>query len=362
MGKVTIRGESVRQQAIDLVVAGATFEEAAAITGYGADYVRQLCTKAGVWTPRFHKGINKNKIKADMKRAEKAQVYVAAAAYKSEGHTHREVAEKFGFSKATSYKIAKGIAPQRPENNPNIKYRNQFSDIDQTERVSALVAEKHPGFEYAGNYTGSSGSAEIRCKECGTVTTRNWHSVRMSKKLTCPVCESREREAARLSRELAKEDEKKRKALDKEEQRRKKLLTIKTEQISMSVCPVCQSFFVGRGKYCSNECAMKVRNAHHKDKRLRRIKSLMIDTDITLAGVAVLDANVCWLCGMLVDWNDIEERDGIKIAGDYYPSIDHVVPIASGGLHSWDNVRLAHRRCNYLKRDKAIAPHSPQCG
>ena len=33
-------------------------------------------------------------------------------------------------------------------------------------------------------------------------------------------------------------------------------------------------------------------------------------------------------------------------------TVDHLVPIAAGGLHTWDNVALAHRRCN-LKRGAA---------
>ena len=31
--------------------------------------------------------------------------------------------------------------------------------------------------------------------------------------------------------------------------------------------------------------------------------------------------------------------------------LHHVVPLAKGGEHSWGNVALAHRRCNYLKSD-----------
>ena len=58
---------------------------------------------------------------------------------------------------------------------------------------------------------------------------------------------------------------------------------------------------------------------------------------------------VCAICGEPCDYCDHEERDGFFIAGDNYPSVDHIVPLAKGGLHSWDNVQLAHFKCNTLK-------------
>lgn len=33
-----------------------------------------------------------------------------------------------------------------------------------------------------------------------------------------------------------------------------------------------------------------------------------------------------------------------------------VVPISRGGRHSWNNVKLAHRLCNTVKRDKGYPP------
>lgn len=53
----------------------------------------------------------------------------------------------------------------------------------------------------------------------------------------------------------------------------------------------------------------------------------------------------------MCDWNDFVMKGGTVITGDWYPSVDHVQPIAHGGTDTWDNVRLAHRRCNYLKSD-----------
>lgn len=55
MGKVIVRGEHARNLAIDIVKNGGTFEDAAKETGYRVDYVRQLCTKAGIYMPKFTK-------------------------------------------------------------------------------------------------------------------------------------------------------------------------------------------------------------------------------------------------------------------------------------------------------------------
>ena len=33
----------------------------------------------------------------------------------------------------------------------------------------------------------------------------------------------------------------------------------------------------------------------------------------------------------------------------------HVIPISKGGMHSWDNVKLAHHYCNTLKSNKVVS-------
>lgn len=103
-------------------------------------------------------------------------------------------------------------------------------------------------------------------------------------------------------------------------------------------------------KFCSYRCASDVR--HHR--RDRRIKLLTVDNDISLWKVAEIDNGICYLCGGLVDWNDFTVVNGYKAVHAKYPSVDHVKPLSVGGLHSWDNVRLAHHGCNSRKCDKFI--------
>lgn len=119
-------------------------------------------------------------------------------------------------------------------------------------------------------------------------------------------------------------------------------------------CCVCGKKFIAYyplTKYCSNTC--KKRNQRVRDNR-HRYKDITVDKGITLPKLAKRDHNQCQICGLFVDWNDYIETERTIICGDMYPSIDHIKPISLGGLHSWDNVQLAHRGCNTRKNNKYI--------
>lgn len=122
------------------------------------------------------------------------------------------------------------------------------------------------------------------------------------------------------------------------------------------MCVVCGKPFAmtvgGDKKCCSDTC----RDAYEKIKRYRenhrhdkRLKGKVIDNDITLKSLAKREYDRCWLCGEKVDWHDYEIRNGAFIAGDSYPSIDHIIPLSQGGMHKWGNIHLAHRHCNSVK-------------
>ena len=107
-------------------------------------------------------------------------------------------------------------------------------------------------------------------------------------------------------------------------------------------------------KTCSKECGKKLAHAH-KHKRIP--KSQLVDKDITLEALYRRDSGVCYLCGEKCDWNDKTD----KSVGPAYPSIDHMIPIAKGGLHAWTNVKLAHFECNWKKSD-ALLPSLSSTG
>ena len=107
-------------------------------------------------------------------------------------------------------------------------------------------------------------------------------------------------------------------------------------------------------KTCSKECGKKLAHAH-KHKRIP--KSQLVDKDITLEALYRRDSGVCYLCGKKCNWNDKTD----KSVGPAYPSIDHMIPIAKGGLHAWTNVKLAHFECNWKKSD-ALLPSLSSTG
>ena len=91
-------------------------------------------------------------------------------------------------------------------------------------------------------------------------------------------------------------------------------------------------------------------------KKRKFLKDKVIDKDITLKKLFNRDKGICWICGQMCDYGDYERKNGYFVAGNRYPSIDHVIPRCEGGEHSWANIKLAHRICNtdsfkWMKKD-----------
>ena len=119
---------------------------------------------------------------------------------------------------------------------------------------------------------------------------------------------------------------------------------------SEKACTVCGATFKTANpnqRTCCKKCSSKL-NYARKQKRIP--KEQIVDKNITLEALYKRDSGVCYLCGKPCDWNDKNETT----VGSTYPSIDHVIPISRGGLHAWNNVRLAHFECNWRKSDTLI--------
>lgn len=98
-------------------------------------------------------------------------------------------------------------------------------------------------------------------------------------------------------------------------------------------------------KYKSKKIADRVR---------RRSTAEIGDNDITLEKLYTRDRGICAICGKTCDYSDYVLKDNIFIAGNRYPSIDHIKPLSKSGSHTWDNIQLVHKQCNSKKSNKTL--------
>jgi len=84
----------------------------------------------------------------------------------------------------------------------------------------------------------------------------------------------------------------------------------------------------------------------------RRSSGRVGDRDITLEKLYNRDGGICALCGKPCDYEDYIFQGAVFIAGNDYPSIDHIEPLSKGGSHTWNNVQLAHKICNSKKSNR----------
>lgn len=226
------------------------------------------------------------------------------------------------------------------------------------ERINAsseFVIENRTDWEYISGFIGSDGFMTLKCKKCGAIVQKSAVTVRhKDRELICESC-------SELNKIQKAEDHKKQ---IEENQQQKKILKMAAysnkvdEQMSFRQCVICNSLFFStndRTKTCSERCRKTYFNRQGNDKRLKKIKDRLVDKDISLINLYKRDNGICWICKGECDYKDYETtEDGYFIVHDNYPSIDHVIPLAKGGEHSWDNVKLAHHRCNTLKSDKVV--------
>lgn len=271
-----------------------------------------------------------------------------------QNYSCKEIGEIVGLSEAAVLSISKkhGVDGRRAPYAAVVP--NQYTK--RTEEEKRAYVEKFldcEQFEYVDGYKHCDSMVRLKCKICGLVFERSMTSIRHHA-TTCPHCieiewekqreDAKEREKAKRAK-IAEENRKKREALRAERQAERTAQIEKRRRIA--VCPVCGCQFEtvkARAVCCSDKCTKRRANTY-KDKRIP--KERHIDHNITAIALMERDGGICQLCGLRCDLDDyVVNENGVIICGDYYPSVDHIVPISKGGLHSWSNVRLAHRICN----------------
>lgn len=186
------------------------------------------------------------------------------------------------------------------------------------------------------------------CKQCGKtfVVGRGCKGVYCSHKCSTDAIRVMEIERAKQRR---CEREQKRLMYEELKQKYKQLkqryYSAQNKLNHIKYCEICNKLFIAndtRQKFCCAKCKNKYNNKR-KDKRI--YKNGKPDLSISLTRLYMRDMGICQLCGKHIDFDCDSNSNN-------YPSIDHIKPIAKGGLHSWDNVHLACRGCNSAKSDK----------
>lgn len=203
----------------------------------------------------------------------------------------------------------------------------------------------------------------LRCRECGHEFERY---VDLHCKTECPECQRREverreveRKTASMRRALVRAFRGVLRVKEREEREREFLDTV-------HVCKECGKKFTMRELRESNQwnfsdnptfCSLSCSRRYHgrEWKHRRRSKQRAGDCNMSLRELDERDNHTCYLCGRLTDWDDFHVSGyGNFIAGDMYPSMDHVIPLADGGTHTEGNLRIAHRLCNAIKGDRSV--------
>lgn len=114
-------------------------------------------------------------------------------------------------------------------------------------------------------------------------------------------------------------------------------------------CRVCQAWFTikNQGQTCSIQCqeALRVQRSYVLRDRRRARKRDAYRADVYRAKVFTSDGYRCHLCG--------NKTDPTKpVPHPKAPTIDHVIPLASGGTHEPANCRTACFLCNVTKGDR----------
>lgn len=203
------------------------------------------------------------------------------------------------------------------------------------------IEEHHPLWIWVSGSHGGNDFMELKCKECNSIIRKSAVTVRKAHNLICPVCLENRKQRKMIEQEKRRE-----------QSRHDRFWNQSFNQVSLNInqCINCGTSYIGKSKFCSDECRKRRLNQRHDNRIKMKRKG-----DITLDKLYKRDNGMCWICGESCNYSDCRtDNKGNFIVGKNYPSIDHVYPLSKGGLHTWDNVKLAHHYCNTVKNDKVV--------
>lgn len=130
-------------------------------------------------------------------------------------------------------------------------------------------------------------------------------------------------------------------------------------------CAQCKKTFKmwgSRAQLCP-QCRIENFRAQRKWGNIKRRHRLSRGSaSISPARLYERDNRICALCHRVTDhprvWqNWVDHKRWLPNA----PTVDHIIPLAKGGEHIWENVQLAHWSCNSAKGDLIVTGASLLC-
>lgn len=225
-------------------------------------------------------------------------------------------------------------------------------------------------FEYIGGFINSKMPVAIRCVVCGY---EFWHGAyiirRDEKDIICHQCRE-----MRISERKTPKDykricyfcgkifesfQKSAKYCSDECRRNGTNKRLRDEYQAQRIpvivaCRYCGKEFDSRrgARYCSTPCRQlaekNVENIHNRRRVLKTTIKLTRGiriNPISIKRIWIRDGGKCKICGKPVDINLSRGGYGKKM-DMMCATVDHIVPLACGGEHTMENVRLAHLICN----------------
>lgn len=272
---------------------------------------------------------------------------------RNQGKGYSEISRIIGIDKTSIAKFCKKNNIEMTAEEKDLSKKYALSEDKLLQRIDTLA------FEYLGGYKNYDSTIRIRCKVCNAEFNR-YADAAIRHGITCPNCLAIERERIKSEKNIAKEKLILKKQAEKQQRQNEK--DEQDKQRKYRTCKNCGVIFYSDTcrtlcDKCKKDTIRIHQRKYYKSKEIKRrikIKSAMVDNDITVQALAERDNNICYLCNKPVDFSDYYDNGVAIICGNNYPSIDHVIPLAKGGLHSWDNVKLAHRICNSKKSDNLV--------
>lgn len=295
----------------------------------------------------------------------------AVAEYYVQGHSVTETAEIFGVPRSQVNNLAKarGLTNGRNFRLSRVEDQKVEAERKLAERVTKI------GFEYVGGYTSKTGKVQIRCQKCGAEFERTVKFLQCGN-VICVECQKAETQKRNEEKRQIAAQEAETRKIEREWYRLthppKEAYAEQHEAFlnRSGICEICGKPYTVRefvksaglkkacdSGVCSGECrrikqnrsvreSRKRRGVNDNDRHRAKKYGCAYDPSITLKKLVERDGLRCAICGGMCDWND---RIWNGNCGPTYPSKDHIIPLAKGGTHTWDNMQVAHIICNSEK-------------